>query len=517
MSALAKCGLLGCMLTLEGGYPDDALAHLSLLWIMEEAQRRGLIFKAPPYADPNALLRVRSAADKDGREYNSRAGVGGYYRYGPRKIAELCNIRYSKKKGDAVHISEPKIHECALARMRSDSNAYAPIGLPAKYAVATFDGQIIPSDRNPYEKPAESVARAKDQEKVWNLVWLRRIVYFVTLAAFLHLVAFWLFHSRNEEHEYTSSIRLVSEFVRFVEAFFPHAIVHWWTDWYAANPEWFLGGVVVLAVLLWIGSKLETEITDQMRGLWKSRPQRSTIENSSFHLAIYRFRTSTIYQAILWNMKRYVLPLVSAVFLLWLGIGAMSHSFFDIVDSTGVYCSESPSSETEFLSHGQESKPVTFATNEICVPTKVLIQRGASYSVTVTVAQPWFDGRLKATPSGFGTSTLHSWPSKALMYAELPLRRVIFRRWFSLIARIGSKGVTEEFLDPEVVAGMPNTFRGGFRKAERDGELFLYINEAVIPFPWISDIFYHNNQGMAQVVIKRNLADTEIEWQLTTT
>jgi len=86
-----------------------------------------------------------------------------------------------------------------------------------------------------------------------------------------------------------------------------------------------------------------------------------------------------------------------------------------------------------------------------------------------------------------------------------------------LIARIGSKGVTEEFLDPEVVAGMPNTFRGGFRKAERDGELFLYINEAVIPFPWISDIFYHNNQGMAQVVIKRNLADTEIEWQLTTT
>jgi ABC-type thiamine transport system ATPase subunit len=42
-----------------------------------------------------------------------------------------------------------------------------------------------------------------------------------------------------------------------------------------------------------------------------------------------------------------------------------------------------------------------------------------------------------------------------------------------------------------------------FRGAERSGELFLYVNESVVPLPWISDIFYWNNRGSAEVVIKR--------------
>jgi hypothetical protein len=41
------------------------------------------------------------------------------------------------------------------------------------------------------------------------------------------------------------------------------------------------------------------------------------------------------------------------------------------------------------------------------------------------------------------------------------------------------------------------------RSAERSGELFLYVNESVVPLPWISDIFYWNNRGSAEVVIKR--------------
>jgi uncharacterized protein (DUF2235 family) len=489
-----------------GGYPDDALSYLSLLWIMEEARLRGLVFKAMPHADPDAFLSVMSARDKDGRQYNSRAGLGGYYRYGPRKIADLCNARLSGRERDEVHIAQPKIHESALARMRSDCNAYAPIGLPANYAVATFDGRIVQGNTNSYERPTEAAARARNQEKVWNLVWVRRIVYFVTLAASLHLAAFWLFHPRNAEHEYLSSIRLVSEAIRLVEAFFPREVVHWWTDWYAANPEWFLGGVIVLGVLLWLGSKLETQITDWMRLLWKSRAQQSTIEDSSLHWAIYRFRSNRVYQVILRGMKRYALPFISAVLLLWLGIGATSHFLFNLVDSSGAYCAESSNSETVFLRRaGQESAPITFHTNAMCAPTKVLVQRGVGYSVTITasVQSPWSDGGIETNPSGFGTSTVDNWPSRALMYAGLPLRRVIFRRWFSLLARVGSKGNAEGFLDPDPVAEMPGTFRGLFRRAERDGELFLYVNDAVVPLPWISDIFYRNNRGMAQVVIKR--------------
>jgi len=50
-----------------GGYPDDRLAHVPLVWIMREAERCGLKFKKAPENDPDAIRHARSAADRDGR------------------------------------------------------------------------------------------------------------------------------------------------------------------------------------------------------------------------------------------------------------------------------------------------------------------------------------------------------------------------------------------------------------------------------------------------------------------
>ena len=112
--------------------------------------------------------------------------------------------------------------------------------------------------------------RERAQDRLWNYVWLRRLAYFVTLAATLHLVAFWLFHTQNAEHEYNSRFWLASEFVRLVESSLPRSF-HWWTDWYAGNPEWFAGGIIVLMVLMALGSSLSGPIQDFMRIIWQSR------------------------------------------------------------------------------------------------------------------------------------------------------------------------------------------------------------------------------------------------------
>ena len=88
-----------------GGYPDNSLAHVSLTWILSEAKRRGLTLKEAPGADPDAFKRVRSTQDKDGRIYDSRNGLGGYYRYGPRSVAALSDTRYSDDKRDCVKIA----------------------------------------------------------------------------------------------------------------------------------------------------------------------------------------------------------------------------------------------------------------------------------------------------------------------------------------------------------------------------------------------------------------------------
>ena len=66
---------------------------------------------------------------------------------------------------------------------------------------------------------------------------------------------------------------------------------------------------------------------------------------------------------------------------------------------------------------------------------------------------PWADDKIPTTPVGFRTSTLEGVQEWTFRSAIL-LRRVLFRPWFRLIARIGEKGIIDEyFLDPVKVRG----------------------------------------------------------------
>jgi uncharacterized protein (DUF2235 family) len=502
---ISQVWFVGVHSNVGGGYPDDALAYIPLYWMMEEAKARGLIFKAPP-ADPDAFRRAASARDKDGRQYDSRAGLAGYYRYGPRKIAGLSHMRLSRNEGDSVDIDLPKIHESGLLRLRSNSNAYAPIGLPARYAVAAFNGQIVEGVDNPYETPLEALARAEEQEKIWNFVWLRRIVYFATVAASFHLAAFWLFHDLRRERELESPIRLVSESVRLLESLLPRQAVRWWTDYYAANPVSFTIGVTAVAFLIWFGAKLGGHITDSMRIIWRSRPKASTLHGSMLHNAIYLFRSSPPYQAVLRIGKRHVLPFLSAMFLLWLGIGATSHFLFNVFDSTGLFCHGTNVANLERLGKAGDhsTKEIVFPTNALCFATGTYLEQGAKYSVTIVEDSPWADNAPQQAhptrPGGFKTAELSNW-RKVPTLAALPLRRALFRRWFTVIARVGAAGISEEFIDPVQISA--NVYRGRTETVGRDGELFLYVNGPVIGLPWFTDAFYRNHRGTAHITVKR--------------
>jgi hypothetical protein len=148
---LSQVWFVGMHSNVGGGYPDDALAYVPMYWILEQAKLRGLKFKSAPSADPDAFLRIASSRDKDGRIYDSRVGLGGYYRYGPRKLEDLCKARFSKTPGDSVDIAVPKIHCSVFARISAKGNAYAPIGLPASYAYVKETGEILRGAANPVE------------------------------------------------------------------------------------------------------------------------------------------------------------------------------------------------------------------------------------------------------------------------------------------------------------------------------------------------------------------------------
>ncbi|HEY0084989.1 MAG TPA: DUF2235 domain-containing protein, partial [Allosphingosinicella sp.] len=64
-----------------GGYPDESLSFISLLWMIEEAEKAGL------RTLDVVTARYRAMANSFGPMHDSRAGIGAYYRYQPRKIA----------------------------------------------------------------------------------------------------------------------------------------------------------------------------------------------------------------------------------------------------------------------------------------------------------------------------------------------------------------------------------------------------------------------------------------------
>src|SRR5260370_21626730 len=95
-----------------------------------EAQHCGLKFKsdaATPPADPDTFKNAISKRDKDGRIYDPRQGLGGYYRYGPRKLVQLCNAQYSQKEADEAVIQRPTIHGSVFPRIDIHAHASAPV------------------------------------------------------------------------------------------------------------------------------------------------------------------------------------------------------------------------------------------------------------------------------------------------------------------------------------------------------------------------------------------------------
>ena len=65
-------------------------------------------------------------------------------------------------------------------------------------------------------------------------------------------------------------------------------------------------------------------------------------------------------------------------------------------------------------------------------------------------------------------------------------------------------GMDEDYLDPS--PDPPNQtkqYSGETSRVKRDGELFLYVNDAVIAFPGLFRLFYDNNHGTAHIRVYR--------------
>ena len=95
-----------------GGYPKDALALVSLDWMMQKAAARGLAFAM------DALTDVQRDADAHGRIYDSRTGLQAFYRYAQRR--PYCN---GEQHDGQCRL--PRVHVSVIRRIRRRTNFYA--------------------------------------------------------------------------------------------------------------------------------------------------------------------------------------------------------------------------------------------------------------------------------------------------------------------------------------------------------------------------------------------------------
>jgi hypothetical protein len=211
------------------------------------------------------------------------------------------------------------------------------------------------------------------------------------------------------------------------------------------------------------------------------------------------------------------------------------HVSATLLGNGGYFCDDS---QHNLESADAADRSFNFDTKSLCQSTGIAVTEGRRYRITMTVPRDddWFDKAIWADVRGFPTDRIHH-------YVALPLKRWWTKNWFQPIARVGRKGNFEYALEPDQplpdvplrscdaptepgtnVSDPASTatrqavkYCGGrilvpARKLVAEftprigGELFMYVNDALLLWPQKTDLFYRNNSGSARVVISPVLA-----------
>ena len=100
---------------------------------------------------------------------------------------------------------------------------------------------------------------------------------------------------------------------------------------------------------------------------------------------------------------------------------------------------------------------------------------------------------------GFYPAVQPNWYQRIWLGLGVPLRRELTQDWFRIVLRYGGVGGEEVFLDPD----LDDYKIKADIKPTRKGELFIFVNDAVLGIPGLYDWFYRNNTGKAQVTVTR--------------
>lgn len=163
-----------------GGYPRQGMSLSALDWMMHRAEQHGLRFV------PADRLSYRYHGDVDDKMYDSRAGVGVFYRWKPRDVEALCQ----------ANGITPKLHRSVFERIARNTDGYAPGSVPPCLTVVSKSAPVAVTDEikrlvEAQHAGGQSLVRQEGAAQVIGRTSYRLFVYSVVVTALLTVAAFY--------------------------------------------------------------------------------------------------------------------------------------------------------------------------------------------------------------------------------------------------------------------------------------------------------------------------------------
>jgi uncharacterized protein (DUF2235 family) len=440
-----------------GGYPRKSLSLVTLDWMISRVEAdntdHGMVFIK------DVREQYKSQSDWNGPQHDSRSGLGSYYRYEPRNITRICD-----DKDAGIKIEQPKLHRSVFERIKGRSLPYAPTGIPEQYTVAATEG-----DAPKYETEEQRRKRAAALNYALDVIFWRRALYFALLLTTLVLITSRFFLDWREGGVCVDSACVIDPVIQLVIDSLPGFAAGWF-EALRQNPEWLwiLAGLFIvlfrLRIIAWRAMRQHAmSAWAELKGKGEVRQWHGSL--TSKLRAVWN---GGLGKAINW-MSGSILFLVIAYLLFALVNGAVFH----VRITFGTLCAAS--NDASLI---KDERAVTLDVSKACYASGIKLEPGKTYRFEV---EPDYveDGKGNwATPDGLVESS-------AVMHLFAPLRRHITSPWIKLYGRVDDGG-NENF---ELGSGVTEY------TARSEGELFLYVNDAVFGVLPKWDYFYTSGTG----------------------
>lgn len=543
-----------------GGYPDESLSYVSLLWMMEEAEKAGL----------RTLVSIKdrffALANSYGPMHDSRSGIASYYRYQPRKIAAWLHISDEKYGARYLMLRDPDIrddegrvrgllrcvcvHESVIARINSGTVRYAPIALPESFRVVPpqQEGENIqqPVDTGKakcrYDRPpseplitadtrqrleGSAGARFACQENLWDLVWRRRLAYFATVAVTLMLVAMPVWSPLPSFVNQTCSDArcVLPSLIRPLGALVP-GFLDPWIAAIARYPFTALFYLLGIYFLMRWSSSAEARLFNGSWRVWRQALDGTPIPAKECEESGLRaFREGKPYQKFFRWVKWRALPAVFGLLILisalYVPLVIVTQMVIQVKEADHSFC---PADDRARL-RSFDRATFDFDTRLPCRSPQIILQKGQVYEVAFQLpvtdqGEPvgWWDANVAAGPGSLTRVPASNLPQ----VLGVPMRRVIETSYLQPLAhttalprppkaygwepewlrswRSSFERVRITELDLKPDEQWPELYRARI-KAGDDKSLHLFANEVYLPFT--GQFYYRNNCGIARVVITK--------------